>query len=559
MLLQQLRAYADHIDSTPTLYSEGSLRYIVELDARGGLLSNQLTDLSDPTSAVTKRGRRRPLPQVVRASAVKPLLLADKGDYALGYVSETAKPERVAQAHKAFMDLLDRCARETETPEVAAVLEFLASDALSDLQFDEGFDPGAIITFRVGDILPIDLPSVQRFWAKANDPGRTDGQQTARVMQCLICGEKRPVVERLQLKVKGVPGGQTAGTSLISANSPAFESYGLPASLIAPTCADCGERFTKALNELLANPLNSVRVAGIAFVFWTRAAAAVSLRSTLVDADPEQVQALLVGVASGRPQRVIEPERFYAASLSGSGGRAVVRDWIDTTVESARAAVGRWFRDQEVVDRYGGDHRPLGLMALAFALVREPRDLPPALARALFRAAITGEPVAITSLHRLNERNRAERDVTRQRAALTRLILIRNDIIKEGELIALNPNSPDIAYQCGRLLAVLEEAQRAAQPRVTNTIVDRFYGTASSAPATVFGRLLRGVQPHLSVLESDPGKRGAYYAIQTKLAEVTANIPTFPAVLNLRQQGLFALGYYHQRAHRNPSKEKDNG
>ena len=40
--------------------------------------------------------------------------------------------------------------------------------------------------------------------------------------------------------------------SLISANSDAFESYGLSASLNAPTCANCGEAFTRGINSLLA-------------------------------------------------------------------------------------------------------------------------------------------------------------------------------------------------------------------------------------------------------------------------------------------------------------------
>jgi CRISPR-associated protein Csd1 len=115
--------------------------------------------------------------------------------------------------------------------------------------------------------------------------------------------------------------------------------------------------------------------------------------------------------------------------------------------------------------------------------------------------------------------------------------------------------STDVAYHCGRLLAVLEEAQRAALPRVTNTIVDRFFGTASSAPATVFGRLLRGVQPHLSTIESV--RPAAYFAIQGKIEEISCHIPSFPLSLTLREQGLFALGYYHQRAQRS-ARSTDN-
>ena len=69
-----------------------------------------------------------------------------------------------------------------------------------------------------------------------------EAEPTSTQMQCLICGEVRPAIKRLQFKIKRIPGGQSAGMALISANATAFESYGLEASLIAPTCQDCGER-----------------------------------------------------------------------------------------------------------------------------------------------------------------------------------------------------------------------------------------------------------------------------------------------------------------------------
>ena len=113
-------------------------------------------------------------------------------------------------------------------------------------------------------------------------------------------------------------------------------------------------------------------------------------------------------------------------------------------------------------------------------------------------------------------------------------------------MVQLDPNHPNPAYHCGRLLAVLEEVQRLAVPGAKATIVDRFYGTASSAPASVFGRLLRGAQPHLAKLERD--RRGAYVALQTRLEEIQGQLGSFPRTLTLQDQGLFALGYYHQRA-----------
>ena len=86
-------------------------------------------------------------------------------------------------------------------------------------------------------------------------------------------------------------------------------------------------------------------------------------------------------------------------------------------------------------------------------------------------------------------------------------------------MVDLDPSNSSPAYQCGRLLAVLEDIQRAAIPGAKATIVDRFFGTASSAPASVFGRLMRGAQPHLSKLERD--NPNAYRALQRRMEEVT--------------------------------------
>jgi CRISPR-associated protein Csd1 len=112
-------------------------------------------------------------------------------------------------------------------------------------------------------------------------------------------------------------------------------------------------------------------------------------------------------------------------------------------------------------------------------------------------------------------------------------------------MVDLDLENPNPAYRCGRLLAVLAEIQRNAIGKAA--IVDRFYGTASSAPVAVFGRLVRGAQPHLSKLERD--RPGVARALQGRLEEVMVGITTFPNILTLEEQGLFALGFYHQRAY----------
>ena len=543
MLLRRLSEFSERLDLPPNLYSEGPVRYFINLDQDGRFLP-PMNDTADPSSPRTRRGQRRLLPQVQRSAGIRPLLMADKADYTLGYVADEKRAGRVRDCHTSYLELVERCAAETEEPDVLAVLSFLRNNPQAEVDLDESFDPSGIITFRVEGRIVIDNPEVQAFWASVNTAD--DAQR----MQCLVCGNDRPVLDRLQAKVKGIPGGQTAGTSIISANADAFESYGLHASLIAPTCSNCGESFTRGLNALLASEQNKLVSGGGVFTFWTREESQFNFFSALDDPSPSQVQALLESIRTGR-QGNVDEGAFYVLSLSASGGRAVVRDWIDTTVGSVKQRLADWFEKQHIVSLSDNAPRYYGLRALALATVREPRDLPVTTPQSLIRAAFAGNPVPRDILYKVVRRNCAEREVTRPRAALIKLVLLsQKDHYEEDNMVQLDPENAEPAYLCGRLLAVLEEAQKVAIRNLNTTIVDRFYGAASTAPRSVFSRLLKGARAHLSTLERD--NRGAYVAIETRIEDVLSLLhagDNFPKTLTLEQQGIFSLGFYHQRAH----------
>ena len=102
-----------------------------------------------------------------------------------------------------------------------AVSRFFHDGGVKRLNLGTAFDAAAGVTFRVNGEFPTESPLVRRFWAEvAGDAGE-------RVLQCLVCGQERPVLDRLQKKVKEIPGGHPTGTSLISAHNSVFESYGL--------------------------------------------------------------------------------------------------------------------------------------------------------------------------------------------------------------------------------------------------------------------------------------------------------------------------------------------
>ena len=107
--------------------------------------------------------------------------------------------------------------------------------------------------------------------------------------------------------------------------------------------------------------------------------------------------------------------------------------------------------------------------------------------------------------------------------------------------MALDKNRKDTSYHLGRLFAALEKTQQDALGTLNASIRERFYSSASATPRSVFPRLLRTYQHHLAKLEG-----GRKVNRERLVQEILAPVEDFPAHLGLADQGLFALGYYHQ-------------
>jgi len=99
---------------------------------------------------------------------------------------------------------------------------------------------------------------------------------------------------------------------------------------------------------------------------------------------------------------------------------------------------------------------------------------------------------------------------------------------------------------------VLEKIQEESSGGSLNkTIRDRYYGAASSSPATVVPLLLKLKNHHVGKLD-DRGQRMLYRAFSDHkpddyIGSILQGVSDIPAHLSLQEQGRFALGYYHQR------------
>ncbi|MGQ9697398.1 MAG: type I-C CRISPR-associated protein Cas8c/Csd1, partial [Armatimonadota bacterium] len=474
-------------------------------------------------------------PYVVgRTSGIEPALLVDVPAYVLGVMD----PKRGQEKHRKFVELVEECAEKTQLASVQAVLSFLRSHQYPDPPADMG--EGDLVTFRVDGDLPIDHPDVRSFWE-----ARTAGSEY--VKQCLICGRTVPVEKNLPVKIKGIPGGQPSGTQIVSANDPAYESYGLERSVTSPICRGCGERFGKALNALISDEERHLRVGSLIYVFWSVDAPMFSPVSWLSMPDPGLVKKLITSYATAQQVELGDEAPFYATALSASGGRAIVRDWLETTIGSVKASLARWFELQSIVNWDGSEGPYLGIWALAVSLYRKTDDIPTWVPRELVMAALHGHLLANAVMSIAVRRVQATGKVTHPQAALLKAVLAQHMRSEEANrMTELDATNKTPAYLCGRLMAVLEAVQRQAVPGIKSTVMDRFFGTASSAPASVFGTLLRSAQAHLGKLRKT--NEAAYHALQVRIESILADLDQFPTALTLTEQALFCLGYYHQRA-----------
>ena len=188
-------------------------------------------------------------------------------------------------------------------------------------------------------------------------------------------------------------------------------------------------------------------------------------------------------------------------------------------------------------------------LLLQTAVLGKSENISPVLAGEMTRAVICGTPYPLSLLSQLITRIRADGDVNGLRVAMMKAVLerrFRKGFIEEGVPMSLNNESPNRAYLLGRLFAVLERIQYQALGELNAGIADRYYGSASAVPFSVFPRLLSGAKHHLSCLRKD--KAGMAVNLDKDLGEIIAKLPeTFPRHLSIDEQGRFAIGYYHQK------------
>lgn len=575
MILQALTAYYDALVQNGTLQAPGwspaKIGVALYLSDDGELeqaVSIKVEALSGEKKTLVPQVINLPAP-VKRTVGISPNFLWDNSSYILGFDGK-GKPERSKKCFAACKQHHEALLAAVDSPCAKAILAFFdrwnpdaAQEHPALANCMEDLLGGANIVFRCNAGFPHDDPLIRAAWQQHFDVSG-DGPKAV----CLVTGE-RCEPEAVHPSIKGIKDAQSSGAALVSFNAPAFCSYGKEQSLNAPVGKRAAFAYAAALNHLIGDREHVHRIGDTTVLCWAKNGAAAYqdafgfslFDDAYTEGDlREAVKKLSLGQWVTYDNSRLDPDMdFYVLGISPNAARLSVRFFMHNRFGDILRNIQAHYDRLEIVRPAYDKREHLALWSLLNETVNQnarDKSASRVLAGEMLRSVLFGLPYPATLLNGVTLRIRAEHEITRGRAAILKAYYLKNahsDVPKEVLQVALNPDSTNVPYTLGRLFSVLEDIQLNANPGINTTIKDKYFSSASATPGVVFPTLVNLAQKHLKKLE--PGRRihfeKQWGPLFSKLGE------TYPARMNLAQQGAFQLGYYHQTQQRYTKQQEE--
>jgi CRISPR-associated protein Csd1 len=605
MILQSLNHYYDILEADPNVdiprygYSNVNISFALHISQEGNIVNVV------PLFQKVQRGKKEfevPLtlivPQQVKRSVnILPNFLWDNATYVLGISDKDESDPTFAinrfYAFKKFnIDLL----KQADCEEAKAMITFLSIHNPQTIRTNDLFTPfldqllkGTNLVFKLENKSGFihEDPNIRNVWGK-----HIANSQEEHFSQCLVTGEQL-VAARLHPNLKGIKGTNAVGGSLIGFNADAYESYNKKQGLNSPVSERATFAYITVLNYLLSpnNKNRKFTIGDTTVVYWAESPDKTyptvfealfdpdwyasppetlegETRDTLAEKRMEKIakkiqlaQALNI---DGVMENLDPQTKFYVLGLSPNAARVSVRFFYQDVFRNIIENLMNHYSDMGIERQYEKQPKAISPRRIIEetvspkARVKKPSPL---LSGALFQSILMNNPYPASVYTSIITRIRCDMDdkdeniekINYFRASILKACLTRKyrhinqPKIKEVLCMSLNEKATQPAYLLGRLFAVLEKAQlEAAKPATLNTTIkDRYFASACATPASVFPVLLRLSQHHISKAEYGKNLDSRIENIMG-LLEIEQN--PFPAHLPLDEQGVFVLGYYHQRA-----------
>lgn len=588
MILQALNSYYERLaeDTESGMPAYGTsiekISFALIIDDSGELKG--MDDLREQ-SGKKLLPKQIPVPAAVtRTSGVKANFLWDKAAYVFGADVEGPTDDNKSR-FESFQTLLQEVCQDVEDNALTSVFAFLRKwnrlEAESVLTKYHPWDDlcNANFVFRIDGVPGYihERSLVRKAWSK-----HIQQSDSAPHIQCMINGEKNVPQARVHTPIKGVRGGQTSGGYIVSYNATAFVSYGQDKAAVSEMAAFS---YTTALNALLSsNSRQNIVIGDMTIIFWAeKPSPAEDIFADLFDPPEieanaskenqgdqetaEKIRGLLHAVREGRRVTDIIPDlddsvRFYILGLSPNAARLSIRFWEVDTFGSLLKRIGQYFDQLSIARQFENEpeYPPLWRLLCQTAALGKSENVSPVLAGNMARAILTGARFPQNLLPLVLQRIRSEHNITYFRAALLKAYLTRNATATNLKEITmtLDVERTDGPYLLGRLFSVLEKAQEEAIPGANATMKDRYLSSASATPGLVFHMILKNSSNHIAKLRKDPEKTGRARYFEKLIQDIVDKFDHFPSTLPAEEQGLFMIGYYHQRKNFFTKKIEEN-
>lgn len=426
---------------------------------------------------------------------------------------------------------------------------------------------GGNCVFMIDGVFLQDLPIVVELWE--NFSQKCENEKTG---VCLVTGRIAPIA-RTHSGIKGVDSNSPSpnGCTMVCMDKEAYESFGKKQAYNAPISEYAAFAYTTALNKLLSNKEHRLLLGDSTVVFWAEDAEPIyqdsfSLLTSPQEDDQQILQDVLTKLKAGAPidKNVNLNMPFYILALAPNSARLSVRFFLRDSFGHFLDNICSHYDRLEIAKAdYEKEYlTPKWMLKETVSPNSRDKAASPGMSGAVLRAILTNAPYPVSLYTNTMLRIRAERKVTRGKAAIIKAYFLshpNNDSFKEVLTVALNEQTDYEPYVLGRIFSLLENIQEKA--RGATTVKDNFFNSACTTPAVAFPKLFKLENSHMKVLMRE--NRGSAINLERALSELMYKInicsdPTlhsFPKHLSLDEQGAFILGYYHQTQKRFEKKE----
>lgn len=561
-----LKALYDYYNRCEGLSAKGleqkEIGYLIVIDKDGAFVRIE-SRMKDKKTAQTFL-----VLQTIKRSGRKyaPNILWDNYEYVIGGADESAKK------HDTFIRMIEKLKEQVSSDRyLNAISEFykknekLEDIIKNDVLYEEMHKSKKNISFLLQGESKIAAEN-EKVWNLILNQSADDGIYGI----CLVTGKKDSVA-RLHTTIKLT---KDTGPLVSFKTDRGYDSYGKEQGYNAQISGDAEFAYTTALNAMLQKGShNKFSVGNRTFVFWasSNSEAAEQTEGSLFDLlgyteeevdDPnakiEQVRKVFKAINSGSLKTSLE-DRFYILGLAPNSARIAVVYWSECSLKEFAGKILCHFKDMEIKDTRIDKKPYMGIKSIlaAVTLNGKQSEATPNLPEAVVKSIFQGTPYPFTLFSACIRRIRAEsgsKDAIRiARMAIIKAYLNRTNSNNKKIEIMLDKSDTNQGYLCGRLFAVLENLQYAANKQ--DSIRSGYMNAASSTPSAVYPTILKLSNSHYSKLAKDKKGLAIYFDNQKK--EIMAQISDFPDTLDLSDQGRFFLGYYHQKNHEENKETED--